>query len=76
MTTIIVELHSNKIIELQDDSFDATELFNALTAQPKDENGNFIQQPQHIHIAGQIFSKIDIKNVMTKETYDAARNIQ
>jgi len=56
MMTIVIETFSNKIIELQVDSFDAYALKNELSNQ----------ETTHVVVGGQLFSRLDIKNVIDK----------
>ncbi|UTG99316.1 hypothetical protein [Macrococcoides canis] len=54
--TIVVETFSNKTIELQVESFDAYALKNELSNQ----------ETTHVVIGNQLFSRLDIKNVIEK----------
>lgn len=54
--TIVVETFSNKTIELQVESFDAYALKNELSNQ----------ETTHVVIGNQLFSRLDIKNVIDK----------
>ncbi|MGK0554464.1 hypothetical protein [Macrococcus capreoli] len=57
MTLIVVETFSNKTIDLEVDSFDGYSLRNELLDQAT----------SHVVIGGQVFSRLDVKNVIEKD---------
>ncbi|QNR08229.1 hypothetical protein [Macrococcoides canis] len=56
MMTIVIETFSNKTLELEVESFDAYALKNELSNQ----------ETTHVVVGGQLFSRLDIKNVIDK----------